>query len=132
MTSALFVIDCGVSSGLGHVRRSLVLADALRKKGVSCQFSLISDIALPMVRQFGFNDILELADIPADVDILVVDGNTFSKKQLLQWGKNASLFCLIDDNGTRPIRSDVIINPNLYAKSVSYAAIASVIPCAHT
>lgn len=120
MTSAFFIIECGVSSGLGHIRRSLVLADALRKKGVRCQFSLTSDIALPMVKQFGFKDILELVDIPADVDILIVDGNAFSKKQINQWGKASSLFCLIDDNGARPKKSDVIINPNLYAKSVSY------------
>lgn len=120
MTSAFFVIDCGVSSGLGHVRRSLVLADAFRKQGVNCQFSLTSDIAMPLVKQFGFKDILELADIPIDVDILIVDGNSFSNKQINQWRKASSLFCLIDDNGARPIRSDVIINPNLYAKSVSY------------
>ncbi len=120
MTTAFFIIDCGVSSGLGHVRRSLVLADALQKKGVNCQFSLTSDIAMPMVKRYGFKDILDLEDIPSAVDILIVDGNIFSKKQLLQWGKTASLFCLIDDNGTRPMRSDVIINPNLYAKSVPY------------
>ena len=120
MTSAFFIIDCGKLSGLGHVRRSLVLADALRQKGASCRFYITSDIALPMLRRFGFTDIVEQEDIPTAVDILIVDGNAFTKKQLGLWSKAASLFCLLDDNGIRPASADVIINPNLYAKSVSY------------
>lgn len=120
MTSALFIIDCGLTSGLGHVRRSLVLADAFRKRGVVCQFYITSDIALPMLRRFGFTDILDQDDLPTNLDLLVIDGNSFTKRQINKWVKAASMLCLIDDNGKRPMKADVLINPNLYAKSISY------------
>lgn len=119
MTSAVFIIDCGLSSGLGHVRRSLVLASSLRESGIECKFYVTSDIALPMLQRFGFKSVLDLEETLQE-DLLVVDGNSFTKKQILKWSQGASLMCVIDDNGVRPIKADIVINPNLYAKTVSY------------
>ena len=121
MTSALFIIDCGLTSGLGHVRRSLVLADAIRRDGVDCKFYITSDIALPLLRRFGFTDIIDLDNIPLDLDLMVIDGNSFTKKQINNWKISTKFLCIIDDNGNRPVNADVIVNPNLYAKSISYS-----------
>ena len=120
MTSAFFIIDCGLTSGLGHVRRSLVLADAMRKIDVKCQFHITSDIGLPMLQSHNFNDIVHYDNIPSDTDVLIIDGNIFTNEQLAQWGKSPFMICIIDDNGKRPVEADVLINPNLYAKSVCY------------
>ena len=120
MLIANFIIDCGLKSGLGHLRRSLVLASALRDKGVECNILISSDIGAGLVEQYNFHSQSASIEILPTANLLVIDGNSFTEKQIKDWSASSQCLCIIEDNGLRPIACDILINPNLYSKTISY------------
>jgi len=122
MKVAQFFIDCGYKSGLGHLRRSLVLASSLRERGIDCKIYITSTIGDNIIDQYGFDYQLVENYSSKKVDISIIDGNNFTDFQIETWSNNAGCFCVTDDNGLSPIKCDIIINTNLYAESVCYSS----------
>lgn len=120
MLTAQFIIECGLVAGLGHLRRSLVLACSLRDRGVECSITISSDVGVELAEQYGFSSQSSSLETILATDLIIFDGNSFTEKQIKDWSAHTKYLCIIDDNGLRPIECDILINPNLYAKTVSY------------
>ncbi|TNE61165.1 MAG: hypothetical protein EP335_17085 [Alphaproteobacteria bacterium] len=121
MLNASILVECGRKSGLGRVRRTLTLANALKARGVACDIFVTSDEGMDLVSALGFT--AKLADqLPARHDLLVVDTCSDSARALSALCATARISCVIDDLAERPVVCDYVINPNLYASELDYSA----------
>ncbi len=121
MVRATIMIDCGRSSGLGRVRRTLTLLDAFQAVGVQPRVFLSDVEGATLVREQGYEFQVGTPTDLAD-DILIIDTCTQSPEEVSALCAKARVSCVIDDLGERPVRCDYIINPNLYASSIDYSA----------
>lgn len=120
MTASIF-FSCGPQAGLGHTRRCMTLAKALRNQGLECHVHLCDPMGQPLVEHFGFNPEPWAGKLKA-CDIGIIDFAGGSRELLRTMFQDATYTCLVDDLATRPARADAIINPNLYAEGLDYSA----------
>ncbi len=121
MVRATIMIDCGRQSGLGRVRRTLTLLDAFKAQGVTPRIFLSDEDGAGLVAEQGYTYQIGTPTDLAD-DILIVDTCTLTADEISTLCQQARVSCVIDDMGERPVTCDYIINPNLYATNVDYAA----------
>jgi UDP-2,4-diacetamido-2,4,6-trideoxy-beta-L-altropyranose hydrolase len=105
--------------GLGHVRRCLTLAGALRREGIGCSFHVWGEGAA-FVAQQGFEAITvdRLDEGIEGAGALLIDSYKFDDR-LLSLGAPT---VVIDDLAARPLPADMIINPGAGAEALAYAA----------
>ncbi len=116
-------------TGLGHVRRTVTLAAALRRAGIRAQFCFAGDAeAGRLIREAGF----DLVDVTKDPDatvevvrrltsqLVIVDAREVAGDEHRRLRAAVGRIAVIDDLGDRPIAADMILNSNLYAHELSY------------
>jgi len=119
---ALFLADGGAVIGLGHLRRSLVLAEVLRDNGFDCRFFVPEESAVAFAEAKGFsaeNWPSDLAHLP-DADLLVADSYRAFMSALRGWRARGSKLMVIDDLADRALSADVILNQNFFAETLHY------------
>ncbi len=121
MARATIIIECGLTSGLGRVRRSLTLAEALKKQGFDIAVVLSSDKGRSLVAALGFEATLTM---PADLsnDLVVIDTCSQTIEEIGDICRVAKASLVIDDLAERPVVCDYLVNPNLYAQELDYSA----------
>lgn len=129
-----FCTEGGARIGLGHVRRCLSLAQALRSRGASCAFVVSGDpVTLEMIRKEGCG--VREADRCLSEQALavteglhpgavVVDSYDVKTGDLARVRRFARLV-VIDDLADRELPADVIVNCTLNAKGDAYRAPSS-------
>jgi len=117
---AVFLCEAGKSSGMGHLRRSEILAHALAKKGVSCRFGIDDPKGQTMMMSFPASTVKDA--LIGSKDILVVDGYNYTPQDMLVWHKQHKKVLLIDDLGEKPLKADIVLNHNIYGESIDYGA----------
>ena len=113
------LVDCGQQAGLGHLRRQLVLADALSSRGAVCRFGLSDpepriDLGAAVAEVFPW----DRSDLPrGGADALVVDSYQVDPARLARGGP---VLAVMDDLADRPMAADILINHNAYGESCDY------------
>lgn len=123
---ALFLVECGATQGVGHLRRSLALAAAQSKLGATCKFLLTGPEHIDRVAEFGHR-----AEVwnPADLDVakgfdaVVLDGYRYDLALPANW-RDQLVRCAIDDTAERPQELEIVVNHNLYGSHCDYTAYA--------
>ncbi len=126
MTHISLIADCGPTTGLGHLRRSMVLADRLSARGGVCEFKITSPepAVLKLIADAGYAGLVLATKTNAALasDVIVYDGRFASASQLASWKRDCSCFVVFDDLADRPLECDIIINPNIYGGELDYGA----------
>jgi spore coat polysaccharide biosynthesis predicted glycosyltransferase SpsG len=119
---ALFLADCGPSIGLGHLRRSLVLARALARSGVLCEVATPSGSERDMILADGFTPSRWLAAVDASpaVDLVIFDSYRIGVETMRAWRVRAALRLAIDDLADHPLDAELVLNQNLFAEELEY------------
>lgn len=114
----LILTQCAPHLGVGHLSRSLVLAQALRARGAAVRFALTTPHCLADTQGFPVSTAAETA--PAD-DLLIVDGYRITDQEISAlWTEHTRACALIDDVGGKPRDSQMLVNFQLYAETVIY------------
>jgi UDP-2,4-diacetamido-2,4,6-trideoxy-beta-L-altropyranose hydrolase len=125
MTSLCFVTEAGPAVGLGHLRRCLSLAEALRDAGIDCRFAVTGgDVAESLIVASGFEhmplaaiDAAEVARVTRDCDGAVVDSYRMTADVL---SAAKSQVIAIDDLADRALPAQLVINSAIGADSLDY------------
>jgi UDP-2,4-diacetamido-2,4,6-trideoxy-beta-L-altropyranose hydrolase len=130
--TALFRADASTQIGGGHIRRCLVLADALRAVGWDCTFATASGSTsiVPQLLQ-SKHEYVEVDTDDSDTlisqvgrhgyDLLVVDHyglDAAFERSCCKWAKRV---LVIDDLANRPHDCDVLLDPTLGRAAGDYA-----------
>ena len=124
---AIILADSGPQVGLGHLRRSLVLATALGAAGASVRLLTPDDEAQRIARR----SVAATAPWPRDLselppaDLLIVDSYRTDADTSRRWRPRFRLRVLVDDLSDRYIDADIIVNPNSYGETLDYQDICS-------
>lgn len=123
LTASLFA-DGGAEVGLGHFRRSLTLALAMKARGVEVGMFVPDESLAAEVRSLGLSSAVvarDGGDFPL-ADIIIADGYGIASEAAEKWKECGGLTAIIDDNAVRPIHVHTVINPNLYGAALDYTA----------
>ena len=118
---AVFHADASVAVGTGHVRRSLVLADALAERGWSCAFDVPDGTGnlVPSLAEsrhaIGFSG--------SACDLLVVDDYGWSEPDETPWRSRARKILVIDDLADRRHVCDVLLDQTAGRRTEEYAGL---------
>lgn len=120
----IILADCGSEIGLGHLRRCLVLATALAGQGAICRVMTPESNGAEFAFAAGFE--VEpwpenLAALPL-AELLVADSYRLPVETMRGWSGLFSCRVLIDDLADRRIDADLVLNGNLFAAGLAYAA----------
>ncbi len=124
---AIILADSGPRVGLGHLRRSLVLATALGAAGAGVRLLTPDGEAQRIAR----GSIEAAAPWPRDLselplaDLLIVDSYRIDADTCRRWRPRFRLRVLIDDLADRDLDADIIVNPNSYGEILNYQDICS-------
>lgn len=116
MISADLVVDHGPGVGLGHLRRCLVLGDALCSRGVAVRFLIPTTEGQAFAASRGFA--AGGWDVLITADVVVVDAYGMDPASLVVPPGSVSLW--IDDVGDRRLDVDLVLNPNGYGAEIDY------------
>ncbi len=126
MTHISLIADCGPTTGLGHLRRLMVLADRLSARAGVCEFKITSPepAVLKLISDTGYAGSVLVPETNAGLasEVIVYDGRGASAKQLAGWKRGCSCFVVLDDLADRPLECDIIVNPNIYGGELDYGA----------
>lgn len=117
---ATFVIATGAATGLGHLKRSSVLAQALIDADAEVAFRL-TDMAFAGLLPAGEAHAFDPQEAYPS-DLVVADGYDLPFADLRAQARRA--FAVIDDLADRPFEADAVINHNLYGTQLAYPNIA--------
>ena len=132
----LFRVDARPQIGLGHLRRSLSLAQALKQKEIPVRFAIFENLAgLEMIREAGFEadslsgfpawseeDLRQTAELArrAGASGLLVDSEEAGPDYLAGLGRSGFLTAVRDDLGARSFPVDLVVNGNADAERLPY------------
>jgi len=123
MKSLLVIAQSGSKIGLGHVMRTLAVAEAAREADM--EVTLVSpDLPARIEARLKAAGIGRQApDRPlTKADAILADGYGFGPELLASWRGHAGSLALMDDNGEhRGAPADLVINPNPHAHDGLYA-----------
>lgn len=120
----IILADCGSEIGLGHLRRCLVLATALAGQGAVCRVLTPEASGAEFAFAAGFEVEAwpeNLAALPP-ATLLVADSYRLPVETMRGWRDLFACRVLIDDLADREIDADLVLNGNLYAAGLDYAA----------
>lgn len=121
---ASFVVDSGPTIGLGHLSRSLLLLDALARKGVACRLFTADPAAADSLGRDAEPLPHPLAHLPK-TDLVVCDSYRLSEQDFAALRGRCRLLAALDDTAERPLPVDIVINHNLYAAQLAYEAVST-------
>lgn len=119
---ANILADSGPDIGLGHLRRSMVLATAFAAAGARVRLLTPDEEAQRMARQAVADTAPwpeDWRDLPAG-DVIIVDSYRIAADSVRQWRPWFRLRVSIDDLADHVIDADIIINPNSYGDTLNY------------
>ena len=131
-------VDGGENIGMGHIQRCLALAQQLKKRNTEVIFIFLkNEIVKEKIEKEGFGEIelKERIDLKEDliktskiikeesIDILITDSYKFNQDYLVEIKKKTPFLISIDDLGKFSFPSDIVINQNIYAKSLNYRSL---------
>jgi UDP-2,4-diacetamido-2,4,6-trideoxy-beta-L-altropyranose hydrolase len=127
---AVIVAEGSSSSGFGHVRRCLSLADVLAARGVAVAFSVWGDMRVSdLIRPEGYEvrASSEGAVSPGSVetmrpDVIVADSYSLTSRHLEALRGIAPLV-VIDDLADRFFPADIVVNSSPHAPGLKYRAL---------
>jgi UDP-2,4-diacetamido-2,4,6-trideoxy-beta-L-altropyranose hydrolase len=118
MTKAVLFADGGAGVGLGHLRRTVQLMNALTYEGVGCR------MFAPAGVQFSAPGLSLEAWNPDDdsrADFLVVDSYRLGADDVAALRKRFPMVVAIDDMADRNLLTDVVLNHNFHAATLDYS-----------
>jgi UDP-2,4-diacetamido-2,4,6-trideoxy-beta-L-altropyranose hydrolase len=124
----VFRCEGGPRIGLGHVMRSIALAQAVRARGARTVFAMSDGPAADLAARYGFRVAplrspapAALAPLSERADWVVLDGYHFGElyPSLRRQGVRV---CAVMDQPPRP-PADLVVNPNLSARPVRQPAL---------
>jgi spore coat polysaccharide biosynthesis predicted glycosyltransferase SpsG len=121
MKSASFLVDAGKGTGLGHLRRSGILFDAMAAAGYRCTL-YCQDIAV--AAGIG-RTAVTMPERPEDLprsDVLVCDSYRIGSADLRRFRTRCRVMLVFDDLCDHPIEADLVLNHNIYGEALDYAA----------
>lgn len=121
---AAFLVDSGPAIGLGHISRSLLLLDALARKGVTCRLYAADPTAADALGRTAEPLPAPLGKLP-NTDLVVCDSYRLSESDFSALRGRCRLLAALDDTADRPLPVDIIINHNLYAAQLDYEALST-------
>ena len=114
---ALFVVDAGPETGLGHASRCAALAHELAARGLTVAVQCADpELARPVFGQpvHPYED--------RSAPLIVMDGYRFSDAEKEARRYRCDTLVLIDDLADAPFAADIVVNQNLHAKGLDYSA----------
>jgi UDP-2,4-diacetamido-2,4,6-trideoxy-beta-L-altropyranose hydrolase len=121
MKSLLVLTDGGSDVGLGHVRRCLTLAGALREEDVFCTFHVRGgNAAKDFVEQHRFDAVAvdDFGGALPETDGILIDSYRIDERLFTV----TTPVIVIDDIADRELPVAVILNPGAGAESLTYSA----------
>lgn len=135
-TRLLFRCDAGGTVGLGHVMRSLVLAEAFAKRGFRPEFVTATGVGFvgaERIASRGFHVLAAVAPAGSAEDrhgveallnqdtptVLIVDSKQVTPATLELWRQNATLL-VIDDDALGPLPAHLLLNSRIDASPALY------------
>lgn len=121
MKKVIFAADAGRNIGTGHIKRCLSLAKGLAKSNFECLFVIMPEegrIIRKEVKENGFEtkkyeDILKIKP-----DVIITDSYRLNCRNIKHFKTMCSVLVSIDDLAKIEFYSDIVINQNIYAKSM--------------
>ncbi len=101
-----------------------VLGRAMREQDWCCHFALTDTGVMKELEQEDFavsywsGSYIEFGP----VDVLIVDGYSYSPELLAEWQPHAAVRLVIDDMAERPVSADMVLNHNIYGHLLDYSA----------
>lgn len=126
--------DANPAIGLGHVMRTLSLAEEAAARGIPVTYASVTGDLVRGIAADRSVDLHELAD-PQDRswttrvggdDIVVFDGYHLGEQDHDGVRSRRARVAVVDDDGRRDLGADVIINPNLVSADL-YAGLGSIV-----
>lgn len=127
---AVFRADASSAIGSGHLSRCLTLAASLARRGVAVTFAMhdppeaaaawVAKGGHALVRLAAPLDAAELLGAAGEAELLVVDGYSFDAAFQEALRGPARRLVVVDDLAAGPVRADVVLNGNLFAKDLAY------------
>ncbi len=116
--------DAGAAVGLGHLRRTAVIAEALVAAGSRVLFGTPTPEAVPRLAGLDVREAANLAVLPP-APVSLVDGYRIASSELSARRAGGGRLVMLDDLADRPLPADLVINPNIYGPALDYAALTS-------
>jgi UDP-2,4-diacetamido-2,4,6-trideoxy-beta-L-altropyranose hydrolase len=110
----------GTAIGLGHLRRCLALAGALREHGAEVSFAIVGDHVGQDAERFEDVDQAVNALAARRHDVLVVDAYSVHEPHLEKLRGGAATLVVLDDQADRSLPADVVLNASPAAVSLAY------------
>jgi len=132
MKRVLFRSDGSVKHGLGHLSRSLNLAEGFFSLGYKVDILTFDDEATKdflnkkskkvvkhlFSKKYIDEKLLEMAN---KYDLVFLDSYTISSKQIEKLHKFSKTLVAVDDHASKPLDVDIVVNGNIYASDLDYA-----------
>lgn len=124
-------VDAGEKTGLGHIMRTLTIAEALREQGQECRFFVNDESGCQLAKEKGFavrllgkekvDELSELKSCFAEEkpDILLLDSYQVTP-DYLHGLREIVKVAYMDDRLAFPYEADLIINYNIFARREDY------------
>jgi UDP-2,4-diacetamido-2,4,6-trideoxy-beta-L-altropyranose hydrolase len=119
LNSAAFLVDNGPHIGLGHLRRSCVLLDAMAEAGFECRL-YCADVDAALCRAASAIP-GSPADLPA-TDVVVCDSYRLDQAFLAGLRERCRVLLVFDDTAERDLDVDIVLNHNIYGRQLDYSA----------
>ena len=117
MNSAAFLVDTGPKVGLGHLRRSCVLLDAMVEAGFQCRL-YCADIAASGRAAHAMPT--SPADLPT-ADVIICDSYRLDRAFLTGLRTRCRVLLAFDDTAERDLDADIVLNHNIYGGQLDYS-----------
>jgi spore coat polysaccharide biosynthesis predicted glycosyltransferase SpsG len=121
-TVAIFA-DAGPEVGLGHLRRSTVLAHAFAARGASVVLATPTELALvPAISGLSVRHGRSPRALPPAA-VTILDGYGIDLQTMAACRRRSRCAVVVDDMANRPIEADLVLNPNIYGDEIDYRTI---------
>ena len=118
MKTAAFLVDTGSDVGLGHLRRSGVLLDAMAQAGFECRLFCADPAAAAMG---GRNADPTPTDLSA-TDVIICDSYRLDAPFIAGLRARCRVLLAFDDTAERALDVDIVLNHNIYGGALDYSA----------
>lgn len=116
--------DAGAAVGLGHLRRTAVIAEALVAAGCRVLLGTPTPEAVPHLDGLEVREAAALDALPP-APVSLVDSYRATQEKLALRRAGGGRLVMLDDLADRPLPADLVINPNIYGPALDYAALTS-------
>jgi spore coat polysaccharide biosynthesis predicted glycosyltransferase SpsG len=122
MRNAAFLVDSGPGVGLGHLRRSGILLDAMTEAGFSCRLYCQDVDAAAALGRAASVPPAAIEELSA-ADVVICDSYLMHMERLARLRGRGMVLLVFDDMGDRPIDADFVLNHNLYGGTIDYSGL---------